>query len=317
MSPTHSSQKLSLLRQQFLFSALFIILWSPGFVIAKVGLQYATPFTFIAIRLILAAMVMVVFVWLVKSPWPHQWKSILHLAISGIFLHAVYLGASWSAVYQQVPVGLVAIVAGLQPLLTGILAGPMLGEKVAAKQWIGLLLGFLGVALIVEPKLENAIISVQGLLLVILALFSITLGTLYQKKFCQGIDMRAGQVIQLVAALLVIAPMTYLPGEGNVSWAWPFVFTLLWLSVLMSVGAISILGWLIRRGAVSSVAVIFYIIPPLTTLYAHILFGENLGWLGILGMAVIMLGLGLALSPRLSKKATMPPVLAEPMTIKQ
>lgn len=156
-----------------------------------------------------------VFALLVKSPWPHQGKSILHLVISGIFLHAAYTGASWSAVYQQVPVGLVAIVAGLQPLLTGILAGPMLREKVVVKQWIGLLLGFVGVILIVEPKLENAIISMQGLLLVILALFSITLGTLYQKKFCQGIDMRSGQVIQLAAALLVIAPITFFARGGE------------------------------------------------------------------------------------------------------
>ncbi|HMS44954.1 MAG TPA: DMT family transporter [Alphaproteobacteria bacterium] len=180
------------MHQRLLLSILFVILWSPGFVLAKIGLGYATPFSFIVARLMLAITFMIIFVRFVKSRYPSSWHIIFHLSVLGILLHAVYLGTSWSAVYQQVPVAIVAIITGLQPLLTGILAGPVLAEKVHIKQWVGLFISFIGIVVIVEPKLVNAFITWAGLGLVGCALLGITLGTLYQKKFCQNVDMRSG-----------------------------------------------------------------------------------------------------------------------------
>ena len=180
------------MHQRLLLSILFVILWSPGFVLAKIGLGYATPFSFIAARLMLAITFMIIFVRFVKSRYPSSWHIIFHLSVLGILLHAVYLGTSWSAVYQQVPVAIVAIITGLQPLLTGILAGPVLAEKVHIKQWVGLFISFVGIFVIVGPKLVNAVITWAGLGLVGCALLGITLGTLYQKKFCQNVDMRSG-----------------------------------------------------------------------------------------------------------------------------
>lgn len=153
--------------------------------------------------------------------------------------------------------------------------------------------------MIVEPKLVNAVITWAGLGLVGCALFGI-MGTLYQKKFCQNVDMRSGQVIQLSAALVMMVPLAIFAEDAHIQWSGMFIFSLFWLSIIMSVGALSILGWLIRHGAITSVAIIFYLIPPVTTLYAHIIFGEQLGWLGIMGMILVMIGVGLSVRSRLS-----------------
>ncbi|MBX7146714.1 MAG: DMT family transporter [Alphaproteobacteria bacterium] len=281
---------------QIYLSILFIVLWSPGFIVTKIGLRYSEPFTLIWWRLLIAVIVSTFFAFWVKVPWPRKLKTIMHLAISGSLLHVFYVVASWMAVYRNTPVGLVAIIVGLQPLLTTILASPILGEKITYKQWLGLLLGFIGIIFIIEPKLQNMTVDLEGILLVSAALVSITLGTIYQKKFCQNVDMRAGRVIQLAFSFLLIWPMIYIFHEQSIHWSNEFIFCLFWLSVMQSVCAISVLGWLIRKGAVSTVALIFYLIPPLTTLYAYILFDEKLGWLGIIGMLITMFGIALALN---------------------
>ncbi len=285
-------------QKQILFSAIFVLLWSTGFIVAKIGLRHAGPFSFIFIRLAIAVIIMAIVAVIMKARWPTTLKQFLHLSAAGILTHAVYLGASWSAVYQQVPVAIVAIIAGLQPLLTTVMAGRLLGEKTTQRQWVGLLVGFLGIFIIIEPRLQAALISVQGVGLALLALLGITFGTLYQKRFCQGIDLKAGQVVQLLASLLVVWPGISLFDEGPINWGWEFILALFWMSVVLSVVAIGLLSWLIYYGAASSVSVMFYITPPLATLYAYVILGENLGWLGIIGMAVTMSGLVLVFSKK-------------------
>lgn len=306
MSSSQSSVDKSIKKQQLFFSILFILLWSTGFIVAKIGLRHADPFTFILIRMGIAIIIMGIFAFVMKARWPIQLKTVWHLAVAGILIHAVYLGASWSAIAQQVPVGIVAIIAGLQPLVTSILAGPMLGEKTTQRQWIGLLVGFLGIFIIVEPRLQAAIISFQGIALAVLALLGITLGTLYQKRFCQNVDLRAGQVIQLIAASLVIWPWVYIMHERPVEWADEFIFSLFWMSIVLSGVAITLLTWLLYRAPAASVAVLFYVTPPLATVYAYFILGENLGWLGISGMAITLSGLILTITKKPPTKSRRP-----------
>ena len=302
MSSSQSPADASIKKQHLFFSILFVLLWSTGFIVAKIGLRYAGPFTFILIRMGIAIVIMGIFALVMKARWPRQLKTIWHLAVAGVLTHAVYLGASWSAVAQEVPVGIVAIIAGLQPLVTSVLAGPMLGEKTTQRQWIGLLVGFLCIFIIVEPRLQAAILSFQGIALAVFALLGITLGTLYQKRFCRNIDLRSGQVIQLVAASLVIWPWVYWMQERPVEWSGEFVFSLFWMSVVLSGIAITLLTWLIYNAPAASVAVLFYVTPPLAMVYAYIILGENLGWLGIAGMAVTISGLILTITKKAPTK---------------
>ena len=302
MSSTQSPAGTSIRKQRLSFSILFVLLWSTGFIVAKIGLRYAGPFTFILIRMGIAIVIMGIFALVMKARWPRQLKTICHLAVAGVLTHAVYLGASWSAVAQEVPVGIVAIIAGLQPLVTSVLAGPMLGEKTTQRQWIGLLVGFLGIFIIVEPRLQAAILSFQGIALAVFALLGITLGTLYQKRFCRNIDLRSGQVIQLIAASLVIWPWVYWMQERPVEWSGEFVFSLFWMSIVLSGIAITFLTWLIYNAPAASVAVLFYVTPPLAMVYAYIILGENLGWLGIAGMAVTISGLILTITKKAPTK---------------
>lgn len=308
MSSTQSPAGPSIKKQRLSFSILFVLLWSTGFIVAKIGLRYAGPFTFILIRMGIAIVIMGIFTLVMKARWPRQLKTIWHLAVAGVLTHAVYLGASWSAVAQEVPVGIVAIIAGLQPLVTSVLAGPMLGEKTTQRQWIGLLVGFLGIFIIVEPRLQAAILSFQGIALAVFALLGITLGTLYQKRFCRNIDLRSGQVIQLIAASLVIWPWVYWMQEKPVEWSGEFIFSLFWMSIVLSGIAITLLTWLIYNTPAASVAVLFYVTPPLAMVYAYIILGENLGWLGIAGMAVTISGLILTITKKVPTKHRHPPL---------
>lgn len=264
--------------------ALFVLLWSTGFIGAKFGLAYAEPLTFLLLRFIIVALLMLPVLLLVRAPWPASVREAGHIATAGLLLHAGYLAGVFVAIDQGVPAGIVALIAGLQPLLTSAVAFPLLGEKVGSRQWLGLFLGLIGVALVVGDKLAPA--GADGVGFAFFALLSFTAGTLYQKRYCGKMDLGTGSFIQFAAsivALLILAPLFE---SLSVDWNGEFVFALAWLVLVLSLGAISLLLLLIRAGEAFRVASLLYLVPPVTALIAFAAFGEKLGGLALLGMLI-------------------------------
>lgn len=274
--------------------ALFVLLWSTGFIGARLGLPHAEPLTFLALRYALAASLLVLVALAMKAPWPRTWREVGHYAVAGILVHGLYLGGVFVAIGLGVEAGVSALIVGLQPLLTAALAGTLLGEQVSRRQWLGLVLGLGGVGLVLAGKLGHGTGTLLGSLACIVALFGITAGTLYQKRYCAGMDLRTGNVVQFLAAGLVTAPLALLFETSVIDWTFDFVFALLWLVLVLSLGAISLLYLLIRRGAASQVASLFFLVPPCTALLAWPLFGETLGPLALAGMALTATGVALA-----------------------
>lgn len=276
-----------------LMPGLFVLLWSTGFIGAKYGLPYAEPLTFLLIRLGLVAVVLALVALASRAPWPKDWATTGRIALAGLLVHGVYLSGVFLAIAHGLPAGVTALVVGIQPLLTAALSGPLLGERVSGRQWAGLLLGLAGVGLVVREKLSIDAEHLIGIGYAVAALVGITLGTLYQKRHGGGMDLRSGTAIQYAATALVLAVAAPMFETMQVQWTGEFLFALLWLSFVLSVGAIFLLFALIRRGAAAKVASLFYLTPPVTALVAWILFGEKLGVAALAGMAVAVCGVAL------------------------
>ncbi|HYX93179.1 MAG TPA: DMT family transporter, partial [Myxococcaceae bacterium] len=240
--------------------ALFVVMWSSGFVGAKLGLPHAEPFTFLLVRFVLVIALLAVVAFVTRAPWPQDWRLAGHLAVSGTLVHGIYLGGVYSALAAGLPAALAALITGLQPILTAIAAGPALGERLSRRQWLGLVLGLLGVAMVLSTKVIG--LRPQGfgwgaVALVFAALFAITAGTLYQKRFCTGMDLRTGTLVQYVAALLFVLPVALLFETMKIDWTGEFVLSLAWLVLVLSFGAISLLMTMIRLGGATRVSSLF------------------------------------------------------------
>jgi drug/metabolite transporter (DMT)-like permease len=272
---------------------LFVFLWSTGFLGAKLGLPHAEPLAFLFVRylLVVALMGAIALAW--RAPWPRDGRQWLHIGVSGLLVHALYLGGVFVAIGHGLPAGITALVVGLQPLLTATLAGRLLGERVLARQWAGLLLGFAGVALVVANKLGRGF-ALDALWPAFVALLGITVGTLYQKRFCPHFDWRSGAVAQFLPSAIVTGALVFAADVYRIDWTGEFVFALGWLVLVLSVGAISLLNWLIRHGSAVNVASLFYLTPPTTALLAWLLFGETLAGPALAGMALAVFGVYLA-----------------------
>ncbi|HEX2940900.1 MAG TPA: DMT family transporter [Rhodopila sp.] len=284
----------AMLLQDVGIPALFVVLWSTGFLGARMGLPHAGPLTFLTLRYILAATLLLLAALVTRAPWPRRMADVGHYAVTGLMVHATYLGGVFVGISLGLQAGVSALIVGLQPLLTAALARVFLGERVAPRQWAGLSLGLIGVALVLARKLGQGSGDVMGVLACVAALFGITIGTLYQKRYCGGMDLRTGSIIQFTAAGLLTAPLALWFEGWRVAWTGEFVFALLWLVVVLSLGAVSLLYVLIRRGAASQVASLFFLVPPCTALIAWMLFGERLGPLALVGMALTAIGVALA-----------------------
>jgi drug/metabolite transporter (DMT)-like permease len=272
---------------------LFVALWSTGFIFAKMGLPYAEPFTFVALRYLFVVAIMLPVALVLRAAWPGRAIDVFHLMVAGLLLHAVYIAGVFASIYHGLPAGISALIVGLQPLLTATLVGPLLGERVGARQWLGLLLGLAGVALVLGDKLALDRATGGAVLLAVAALFGITLGTLYQKKFCTAADMRSSAVIQFAAAGLACLAVAWPLETMHVTWSGPFIFALGWLTLVLSIGTVSLLYLLLRRGAAAKTASLFYLVPPVTALFAWALFGETLSTIALAGMALAALGVAL------------------------
>lgn len=278
-----------------LYPLLFVVLWSTGFVGAKFGLPHAEPLTFLLIRYVCVIGVMLPVVWLTRAPWPKDRSQWWHIGITGMLVHAVYLGGVFSAIGQGLSVGITALVVGLQPVISGFMAAIWLGEKVRRQQWIGLALGLLGTALVVSHKVAGtSAMTFAQLLPALIALFGITLGTLYQKKYCAHFDLRTGVILQFVPSAIVTAIMVVLTETAQVKWVPQFMLALAWLVFVLSLGAITLLNLLIRSSSAVNVTSLFYLTPSVSALIAWLAFGERLTAWGIGGMLVAAGGVYLA-----------------------
>ena len=277
---------------------LFVLLWSTGFIGAKYGLPYAEPLTFLVARYVLVIGVMGVLALAMRAPWPASPREAVHIGVTGLLVQALYLGGVFMSIHRGLPAGVSALVVGMQPLLTAALAGVLLGERVSARQWAGLALGFGGVALVVGSK--ASVDGVDGDALVhmlvpaLAALLGITAGTLYQKRFCPRFDLRTGSVMQFLPSLMVTLLVASQTETMEIEWTGDFVFALGWLVMVLSIGAISLLNLLIRSGSAVNVASLFYLTPPTTALIAWAMFDETLSALAIAGMAIAVAGVWLA-----------------------
>ena len=278
------------------YPLLFVFLWSTGFIGAKFGLPYAEPLSFLLTRYGLVIALMLAIALIMRAPWPKDRAQWLHIGVSGVLVHAFYLGGVFVAIKHGLPAGVTALVVGMQPLLTACGAGWLLGEKVSARQWGGLALGFVGVGLVVSGKFGDAALGPM-LWPAVVALLAITAGTLYQKRFCARFDLRTGSVIQFVPTAIVTGIAVALFEDYRIEWTGDFLFALGWLVLVLSLGAISLLNLLIRSGTAVNVASLFYLTPPTTALIAWAVFGEKLTLTAALGMAVAVSGVYLVARP--------------------
>lgn len=262
--------------------AIFVLLWSTGFVATKYVVHNADPLTYLAIRMALVVVLMAVIAAIARPKWPDR-IGIAHSVVAGILVHGFYLGGTAIAIAHSIPAGLSALIPGLQPILTSTLANRWLGERVMPLQWAGLLLGLAGVLLILHDRPMSGEAG-WGWLASGVSLVSITLGTLYQRRYCGKIDWRAGNLVQYIGVTIFFAVGALLFENRVVHWTTEFVLALGWLAVVLSIGSIGLLYWLIRRSAATSVASLFYLVPAVTAIMAYILFGEWLNQIAIVGM---------------------------------
>ncbi len=276
----------------FAAPGVFVLLWASGFVGAKLGLGYVEPLTFLSLRMGAVVALLALIVALTRPKWPNG-AGILHSVLTGLMVHGLYLGGVFVAIENGVSAGLAALIVSLQPVLTSTIANRFLGERVAARQWLGLALGLLGVYLVLYQKTAAGDATPFGWLSATVALLGITAGTLYQKRFGGSMDWRPALCVQYIAAGILFTLGAFVFETRVVHWTPQLMFALGWLVLALSFGGIWLFYFLIRRAAATRVASLFYLTPPMTALMAWVLFGERLAPLALFGMAVCVVGVAL------------------------
>jgi drug/metabolite transporter (DMT)-like permease len=271
---------------------VFVLLWSTGFIVARYGMPLAPPMTFLALRYSFSILCLLLWIMLTGIPWPSTRIQWLHLSVTGLLMHGGYLGGVWAAVKAGMGSGLIALIVGLQPVLTAFWLS-FTGGHVTRRQWAGLVLGFAGLVLVVSRKLgAGGEADAFNLSLAIFALFCITTGTLYQKRFVTPCDVRSANTVQLLAALLVTLPMALLEAE-SIRWNAEFAGAMAWSVLVLTLGASSLLYMLIHRGAATAVTSLLYLVPPTTAVMAWVLFSEPITPVTLAGTALTALGVSL------------------------
>ncbi len=273
----------------FAAPGVFVVLWASGFIGAKLGLPYAEPLTFLALRMFGVVVLLGLFMLIAGAKWPGR-DGALDSYVTGVLMHALYLGGVYISIANGLPAALSALVVGLQPLLTSTIANRLLGERVVPRQWAGLVLGLSGVYLVVQDKATVGGATPLAWIAAVVGLVAITIGTVYQKRFGSGIDWRPAMFIQYAAAGILFALGATAFETRTVRWTPEFLVALGWLVFVLSFGAIWLLYFLIRRAAATRVVSLFYLTPPVTALMAWSLFGERLAPLALVGMAVCVAG---------------------------
>ena len=289
---------------------VFVPIWSTGFIVARYGMPHSPPLTFLSLRFALSVLCFAVWVGLSKADWPRNRAQFFHLAAVGVLLHAGYLGGVWAAVKAGIAAGTVALLVGLQPVLTALwvsalsragaaptaAAGGRTSSGLQPLHWLGLSLGFGGLVLVVWRKLGAGELNTLNLSLAVFALLCITAGSLYQKRFVVPCDVRTASLVQLLAALLVCAPLALLEAEA-VDWHPQMVAALAWSVLGLTLGGSSLLYLLLQRGVATQVASLMFLVPPTTALMAWFMFNETLSGVMLLGMLLTALGVALVMRP--------------------
>ncbi len=278
---------------------VFVVIWSTGFVVARYGMPYAPPMSFLALRFALSVVCFCVWIVLAGVAWPQSRAQWLHLAVTGLLMQAGYLGGVWSAIKAGIGAGTVALLVGLQPVLTAIWISHRAGSqhRVPPRQWLGLLLGVAGLALVVWDKLGIGEVTRTNLTLGLVALFSITIGSLYQKRFVKPCDVRSASAVQMLAALAISLPFAWFEPEAIV-WHPHLIGAMAWSVLVLTLGGSSLLYMLLQRGAATEVTSLMYLVPPATALMAWAMFGEPFTVAMSLGMLLTVAGVALVVSRR-------------------
>lgn len=279
--------------------AVFVLIWSTGFIVARYSMPHAPPFTFLLWRYCFSVLCFLPWIWLARVSWPRDRRQMLHLAVTGVLMHAGYLGGVWAAVKAGMGSGLSSLIVGIQPILTAIWLSTLSRSGEAAvtrRQWLGLLLGFGGLLMVVSRKFVQGTpmdhVTFENMAWAVMALLAITTGTLYQKRFVQPCDVRTANTVQLLAAALVTIPLAALEPEG-MQWNGQLMGAMAWSVLGLTLGGSSLLYLLIQRGAAASVASLMYLVPPTTAAIAWLLFDEQITPLTLLGTAITAVGVGL------------------------
>jgi drug/metabolite transporter (DMT)-like permease len=288
--------------------AVFVLIWSTGFIVARYGMPYAPPFTFLLWRYFFSILCFLPWIVLARVAWPRDHKQALHLAVTGMLMHAGYLGGVWAAVKAGMGSGLSSLIVGIQPVLTAIWLSTLSRDAgqgtVSRRQWLGLLLGFAGLVMVVSRKFLQGTpldhVTFQNMAWALMALLAITTGTLYQKRFVQPCDVRTANTVQLMAAALVTIPLAWLEPEG-MQWNGQLMGAMAWSVLGLTLGGSSLLYMLIQRGAAATVASLMYLVPPTTALIAWLLFDEQITAITLLGTAITAVGVSLVVRPASTK----------------
>lgn len=270
--------------------AVFVLLWSTGFIGARLGLPYAEPLTFLLVRFACVCAVLLAAAIVLRSPWPASWRETRRIAYVGLMIHGLYLGGVFTAIKLGVPAAIAALIVGLQPVLTALAAGPYLGERLSMRGWLGLGLGLFGVVFVLADKLSFDGADLFGIACALVALLGITAGTLYQKRHGGGMNLITGSFLQFAAVGLAYLPVALVFESMRIDWTGDFIFALVWLTLVLSIGAISLFHLMIRRGAAAKVASLFYLTPAVTAVLAYLIFGDTLAPLAIAGMIIGAIG---------------------------
>jgi drug/metabolite transporter (DMT)-like permease len=283
--------------------AVFVLIWSTGFIVARYGMPNSPPFSFLWFRYAFSIACFLVWIQWARVRWPQGKLEWLHLSVTGVLMHAGYLGGVWAAVKAGMGSGLSALIVGLQPVLTAIWLssrGSTDQNAVSRRQWMGLMLGFCGLLLVVWRKLTQGSaldhVTLVNLSFAVMALFSITLGTLYQKNFVKPCDVRTANTVQLMAAMLVTTPLALLETE-SMQWNPELMGAMAWSVLGLTLGGSSLLYLLIQKGAAASVTSLMYLVPPCTAMMAWVLFGEPITTVTLMGIALTAWGVSWVVRP--------------------
>jgi len=271
----------------------FILLWASGFPAVKWGVVDAEPFTMLAVRSAANVLIVLPFALVLGAAWPRGWRETMHIAVAGILLQTAYLGCMFNALAEGVPSGAAALIAGLQPVLTAALVGPLLGERLSAGQWLGFVLGFAGVALVVSERLSLGGGTTLGWIVVALAPVMITAASLYQKRFCAEMPLASGMVIQHSAAFVTQYALAWLLESREVAWTFQFALVIGWFVMALSIGANNLYYVLLRHGEAARVSSMFFLTPPAAAVMGYLALGEGFGAAGLAGFIVAGAGVWL------------------------
>ncbi|MFP6775184.1 MAG: DMT family transporter [PS1 clade bacterium] len=280
---------------------IFVWIWSTGFLAAKYGLPYAEPFILLTYRFGITLLVLLPIIIIQRRNWANSLSNLLHLLISGILIHGIYLGGVFQAIKWGMPAGLSSMIIGLQPIIMALIASSMLKEFISKKQWLGIVISLLGLYLVLSGHLANVTtleISNASIVIVFVALFAVSLGVIYQKRFCSSMDLVTGTWVQYLGALVVCLTISMFFEAGKIQWEVPFIATLVWQVLGLSIGAILLLMVMIKNEASTRVGSYFYLVAPAVTVQAWFLFDEELTMVAMFGILLITLGVNMSISQK-------------------